>query len=213
MTKKIMVIGSTGLVGQTVVQQALNDARIDEVICLIRKARPAPANPKQKDVVVDFSKLLSPEIFKDVDALICCIGTTIKIAKTAEAFREVDLHIPTRLAQAGALAGLKCFVLNSSTMANPKARGLYLRTKGQVEQAVINSHIPSVVIARPGLLDGPRTELRFAEEIGIKMTRLINPLLPKRIRSVKVDKLAKLMLEQALLAPKGVTVLESEAFQ
>jgi uncharacterized protein YbjT (DUF2867 family) len=213
MAKKILLVGSTGVVGQAVLQQALVDSRIGEVVCLIRQARTAPSNPKQTDLVVDFTQLLPKDVFANVDALICCIGTTIKIAKTKEAFREVDLHIPTRLAQAGALAGLRCFVLNSSSMADVDARSFYLKTKGLAEQAVINSHIASVVIARPSLLDGNRSEFRLGEAIGVKIARVLNPLLPKHIRSVKVETLAKAMLEKALGAPIGVTILESETFQ
>ena len=98
-------------------------------------------------------------------------------------------------------------------MANPKAGGLYLRTKGQAEQAVKNSGIPSVVLARPGLLDGGREEFRLGEEIGVIASKLFNPLLPKRLRSVKVENLARVMLENAIRPQLGCTVLESESFQ
>lgn len=212
MTKKILLVGSTGVVGQSVLQQALADPRVGEVVCLIRRARATPTNSKQKDLVVDFTQLLPKEVFLGVDALICCLGTTIKIAKTQAAFREVDLHIPARLAQAGALAGLPCYVLNSSAMADTEARSFYLKTKGLAEHEVIGSHIPSVVIARPSLLDGKRDEFRLGEMIGVHLTRVLNPILPKHIRSVKVETLAQVMLEQALLAPRGVTILESEVF-
>jgi hypothetical protein len=44
-------------------------------------------------------------------------------------------------------------------------------------------------------------------------SRMFNPLLPKRLRSVKVEKLAFVMLQEALKAEPGVKVLESEIFQ
>jgi len=63
------------------------------------------------------------------------------------------------------------------------------------------------------LLDGQREEFRLGEEIGLVTSRLFNPFLPKRLRSVKVEKLAHVMLKEALHAEPGVKVLESEVFQ
>ena len=145
--------------------------------------------------------------------MVCTLGTTIKVAKTAEQFRFVDYTLVAQFASLAAKHSVPCFVLNSAMMASPKARGLYLRTKGEAEQAVKNSGVPGGVIARPGLLDGHREEFRLGEEIGLVASRLFNPLLPKRLRSVKAEKLARVMLEEALKAEAGVKVLESESFQ
>ncbi|HEX4918004.1 MAG TPA: NAD-dependent dehydratase, partial [Limnobacter sp.] len=146
------------------------------------------------------------------DAVVCTLGTTIKQAKTAEAFRAVDLHLVATVAKLAHQAGTPCFVLNSSTMAHPKARGLYLRTKGEAEHAVLTTGFKSVTLARPGLLDGNRTEFRLGEEIGLVATRLLNPLLPKSLRSVKVERLALAMLQSAVLAKPGENVLETDQF-
>lgn len=231
MAKKLILVGATGLVGSAVMRLALADARVVQVVALTRKplaselkavsfnAQSTGAGEHGHDEarllnpIVDFDKLPEDAFWWKADAVVCTLGTTIKIAKTDEAFRRVDLHIPSRVASVAAQNGVKCYVLNSSMMANPKAGGLYLRTKGQAEQAVKNSGIPSVVLARPGLLDGGREEFRLGEEIGVIASRVFNPLLPKRLRSVKVENLAKVMLENAIRPQLGCTVLESEAFQ
>ncbi len=235
MGKKLILVGASGLVGSTVMRLALADARVVQVVALTRKPLPSELkavsfNAQHEDAesqsrnearllnpVVDFDNLPEDAFWWKADSVVCTLGTTIKIAKTDEAFRRVDLHIPSRVASIAAQNGVKCYVLNSSMMANPKAGGLYLRTKGQAEQAVKNSGIPSVVLARPGLLDGGkvggREEFRLGEEIGIIASRVFNPLLPKRLRSVKVENLARVMLENAIRPQLGCTVLESECFQ
>lgn len=213
--KTLILVGSTGLVGQSVLQQALANEAVGKVIALSRRPLDSVflSNPKLNNLVVDFNNLPDDAVTWKADALICTLGTTIKQAGSAEKFREVDLHLVERVARLSARHGVHTFVLNSSTMANPKARGLYLRTKGEAEEAVKAAGFKRVVLARPGLLDGNRTEHRLGEEIGLMASRLVNPLLPKRYRSVKVEMLASVMLAHALRAQAGLEILESECFQ
>lgn len=209
--KTLLLIGATGVVGQSLLAQALAHPEIGKVVALTRK--PITPHPKLLNQVIDFNAIPEEAPWWQADALVCTLGTTIKVAKTAEQFRFVDYTLVSQFATLAAQHAVPCFVLNSAMMADPKAKGLYLRTKGEAEQAVRNAGIPSVVIARPGLLDGDREEFRLGEEIGLVASRLINPILPKRLRSVKVAKLAQTMLNEALKAEPGVKVLESECFQ
>lgn len=209
--KTLLLIGATGVVGQSLLAQALAHPEVGKVVALTRK--PITPHPKLLNQVIDFNAIPEEAPWWQADALVCTLGTTIKVAKTAEQFRFVDYTLVSQFAALAAQHAVPCFVLNSAMMADPKAKGLYLRTKGEAEQAVRNAGIPSVVIARPGLLDGDREEFRLGEEIGLIASRLINPVLPKRLRSVKVAKLAQTMLNEALKAEPGVKVLESESFQ
>jgi uncharacterized protein YbjT (DUF2867 family) len=209
--KTILLVGATGLVGQSVLAQALANPQVGKVVALTRK--PITPHPKLLNQLIDFNAIPEEAPWWQADAVICTLGTTIKAAKTAEQFRFVDYTLVAQFAALAAQHAVPCFVLNSAMMASPKAKGLYLRTKGEAEQAVRNAGISSVVIARPGLLDGDREEFRFGEEIGLMASRLLNPVLPKRLRSVKVEKLARVMLEEALTAEQGIKVLESESFQ
>ncbi|HEX4879637.1 MAG TPA: NAD(P)H-binding protein [Limnobacter sp.] len=208
--KTLLLVGATGVVGQQVLAQALAHPGVARVVAPTRRA--LQPHPKLLNPVIDFAQLPEQADWWKADAVVCTLGTTIKQAKSAEAFRAVDLHLVRAVATLAWQAGTPCFVLNSSTMASPKAKGLYLRTKGEAEQAVKALGFPSLTLARPGLLDGQRAEFRLAEEIGVRASRLFNPLLPKRLRSVPVNKLAEVMLGCAVLATPGENVLESENF-
>jgi uncharacterized protein YbjT (DUF2867 family) len=209
--KTLLLVGATGAVGQTLLLQALAHPDVGKVVALTR--RPITPHPKLLNQVIDFQSIPVEAPWWQANAMLCTLGTTIRQAKTAENFRFVDYELVKRFATLASQHDVSCFVLNSSMMADPKAAGLYLRTKGEAEEAVKQSGIQSVVIARPGLLDSQREEFRLGEEIGIVASRIFNPILPKRFRSVKVEKLASVMLQQALNAPAGVTILESECFQ
>jgi uncharacterized protein YbjT (DUF2867 family) len=209
--KTLILVGATGLVGQHILALALAHPEVGKVIALTRK--PITPHPRLLNQLIDFENIPVEAPWWQADAIICTLGTTIKKAKTEEQFRFVDYVLVSNFAKLAAKNKVGCFVLNSSMMADPNAKGLYLRTKGEAELAVQNSGIPSVVIARPGLLDGDREEFRLGEELGLIASRLVNPILPKKLRSVKAGNLARVMLEHALQAPQGNTVLESNEFQ
>lgn len=211
-SRTLCLVGSTGAVGKEVLAQALQNSQVGQVNAITRRPL-AQSHPKLSNHVIDFDNLPNDPALWQADALICTLGTTIKQAGSAAAFQHVDLHLVAQIAAITHYAGTPCFVLNSSMMANPKARGLYLRTKGLAETYVIDTGFDSTVIARPGLLDAEREEFRLGENLGALASRLVNPVLPKRFRSVKTANLATVMLDYALKAPRGTTVLESEAFQ
>ncbi|HEX4844359.1 MAG TPA: NAD-dependent dehydratase, partial [Limnobacter sp.] len=94
--KTLLLVGATGVVGQQVLAQALAHPGVERVVAPTR--RPLPAHPKLTNPVVDFSQLPEQAEWWKADAVVCTLGTTIKQAKTAEAFRAVDLHLVATVA-------------------------------------------------------------------------------------------------------------------
>ena len=74
----------------------------------------------------------------------------------------------------------------------------YIKTKGAIEEKIAAMDFDSIAIHRPGLLIGPRDELRTAELIGQKIyPLLLNPLLMgslRKYRCIKGDSLAQAMI-------------------
>ena len=68
----------------------------------------------------------------------CCIGTTIKKAKSQKNFKYVDYEIPLKVAEIAYTQGVQSFSLVSSIGANVKASSFYLRVKGLVEKDLKN---------------------------------------------------------------------------
>lgn len=84
------------------------------------------------------------------------------------------------------------FSMVSALGANPKSSGLYNRTKGEVEAAVIAENLPSLRIFRPSLLKGKRAEFRLGEEIGKWVMLLMTPLYFLGLRKYQPVEFAKL---------------------
>ncbi|MBK9184674.1 MAG: hypothetical protein IPM83_16660 [Ignavibacteria bacterium] len=66
------------------------------------------------------------------DVVFCCLGTTIKVAGSGEAFREVDQHLPIRIARAALEKGAQHFIIVSAMGADATSRIFYNRVKGEM---------------------------------------------------------------------------------
>lgn len=204
---RLLLVGATGVVGQHVLQQALSDARVGRVVALTR--RPLPAHPKLDNHVVDFAQWSSDAPWWKVDAVICTLGTTIKLAGSQAAFARVDRDLPVEVARLARSAGATRFVLNSSVGASPDA-SFYLRTKAEAEAQIRAVDFPGYTIVRPSLIDADRAESRPGERFAIWIARALRPLIPARYRAVRPEQIARALLEAALSGGAGESIIESE---
>lgn len=209
--KKILLVGSTGLVGQAVLSLALVHPNISQVIALTRTPLLMLEHPRLINPIVDFEHLPKDASWWMVDAVICTLGTTIKKAGNQEAFRKVDFNYPLTVATCAKNHGATAYALNSAAGANPDSRIFYLKTKGELEHALTQLDYPSLSMIRPALIDGNRAEFRLGEKLSLSLCKLINPLLPPRYRSIHADKVAISLLNAVMNPPKGIHIIEAEA--
>jgi uncharacterized protein YbjT (DUF2867 family) len=204
----LLLVGATGLVGQSVLRQALADSRVTKVVAVTRK--PLPPESRLENPVVDFDALPADALWWQVDGGICTLGTTMRQAGSHQAFRKVDVDYPLAVAKLLRQYGARSFAFNSSIGADPKARAFYMRIKGEVEQKLIACGFPSLTLVRPSGILGPRKPHRAWEARTIRAFHSLRPVLPRHYRVVPADKIAKALLEAAISAPAGVQIVESE---
>lgn len=205
----VMLVGATGLVGQQVLQKALASERVRRVVAPTRRA--LPPHPKLINPVVDFDRLPDDAPWWAVDAVVCTLGTTLKVAGSQAAFYRVDHDLPLRVAQLALRHGAQAYALNSALGADPRSRVFYSRTKGELERDLRALGYPSLTLVRPGLIGGERHESRPAEQIGVRVSQWLRPLLPPRYRVVPAERIAHHLLQAALAGAPGCNVLSSEA--
>ena len=203
----LLLLGATGVVGTEVLALALANPQIVRVVAPTR--RPLPTHSKLDNPVVDFAKLPPDAPWWSVDAVVCALGTTLKLAGSEARFVEVDRDWPVQVARLARLAGATRFALNSSLGANAQSRGLYLKTKGQAEEAIGQLNYPSYTIVRPSLIDAHRTESRPGEAIGLWVAHALRPLIPMQYRAVRPERIASVLLQGVLTGQAGVQVIES----
>ena len=85
---KLLILGATGLVGQQVLQQALADPDIEQIVAPTR--RPLPVAVKLINPVIDFECLPTEADWWQADGIILALGTTLRQTGSRAAYRRVD---------------------------------------------------------------------------------------------------------------------------
>lgn len=207
---RLLLLGATGAVGQQVLAAALADARFAGITAPTR--RPLPAQPKLNNPVVDFAALPPDAPWWACDAVICALGTTIKVAGSQAAFAAVDRDLAILTAGLARTAGATRMALNSSLGASLKGN-FYLRTKAEAEAGIRALGFPVYTIVRPSLIDAERETPRPGEQIGLMVARVFRPLIPRRYRPVKARRIAHALIEGVLKDKAGEEIIESEHLQ
>ena len=83
--------------------------------------------------------------------------------------------------------------------------------KGEIDDAVLNLKLTATSIFRPSLLLGKRNEFRPGERLAQIIMPLFSFLMPKKIRAIRGESVAKAMLDQSKLKNIGNTIIENEA--
>jgi len=170
-----LLAGGTGLVGGHLLRQLASDARYVSAIAVTRRAS-GLAGGKVQEQVVDFGALAGTVLPK-ADVGFCALGTTMRAAGSKEAFARVDRDAVVAFAQGCKAAGVKTFVLVSSMGAKARSSVFYNAIKGQTEEALGAINFESLVVLRPSLLVGSRTEKRPLERLGVAFAPVLRALL------------------------------------
>lgn len=208
--KTALVLGATGLVGTLLTDQLLQSPEYDRVAVLVRRTLDR-RHPKLIQEITDFDQL-NPNKVRG-DDVFCCLGTTIKVAGSREAFYRVDGTYPYEIGRLARQNGAAQYLLVTAMGADPKSPLFYNRVKGETEQRIDSLGFPTFCIFRPSLLLGDRREFRLGERVAQGFLAIIAPLMLgglKKYRPVEARQVAAAMRIVASRGLKGRHVFESD---
>lgn len=195
--RRICLVGASGLVGSAVIEESIGRTDL-RIIGVARREVPLPKGARLEILLGDAAEWPVLIEAAHADVLVCALGTTRKAAGSDEAFRAVDHDLVLETAKAARLAGIERMILGSSVGADPESANLYLRTKGEVENALGELGFARLDILRPGLLRGKREEDRPLERAGQVVAPLADILVfharLRRFRSIAAVRLAQVIL-------------------
>lgn len=197
--KTALVLGATGLTGQQCLQKLLVNRNYIKIIILVREKINLD-NEKLEQYIVDFSDLANYSEKFQVSDVFCCLGTTIKKAKSKQNFENIDLHLVVNAAKISKQTNVDNFMVISAIGADPKAFSFYSQTKGRMQDALKALGLNKLIIFRPSLLLGKRNETRLLEGIGNYIFKFIAFVFIgslKRYRPIAASTLAEQMLLSA----------------
>ncbi|WP_209347146.1 NAD(P)H-binding protein [Pontixanthobacter sp. CEM42] len=204
---KIAIVGATGLIGRTIIEQATGREDV-RIIGVARREMKLPKGVRMELMLADPSQW--GEVIGQIkpDVLVSALGTTWnKSGKSEEAFRAVDEHLVLDTAKAAHDHGVKRIIAISSIGADTGSKSFYLRVKGEVERDLLKIGFDRVDIFRPGLLRGERSnDRRAAERLGILLSPLTDLLLHgkyRKYRSTSVKDVADAALALSMRKAAG----------
>ncbi len=213
MNKRTAIIfGASGLIGNELLHLLLSNKNYHSILSFGRKKLDID-HPKLEQFLIDFEELDSYSEQLKAEDVYCCLGTTIKKAKSKEAFRKIDLEYVSQIASIATKNKVNNFSVVSSLGTDINSSNFYLKTKGEMEEVLKTYNFNQLLILRPSVLLGKRNEQRIGEQIGKVVVQIISPLLVGRLkkhRGIKASVVAQKMIEFTLQNRKGIFILESD---
>lgn len=172
MNYKLIITGTTGMVGEGVFLECLADPRITEILSVSRKPN-GKSHPKMKEYIVsDFLNLKEDdENLRGYDACLFCAGVSSIGMKEAEYshitydttihFAKVVLHQNPQMSFV--------YVSGAGTDSSEKGRSMWARVKGKTENALANMPFKKVYNFRPGFMKmtpGQKNALKMYKYVG-----------------------------------------------
>lgn len=174
--KIVLLAGATGLVGKNALDAMLEAPDIARVFAVTRRPI-GREHPRLANRIVQFDTMEAQLKGVTCHVGVCCLGTTIRQAGSQEAFRKVDIDHVLAFARTAKAAQAQRFVVVSSAGADTHSKNFYLRTKGEMEDALAGVGFVSLDILQPGPLMGLRSQMRPLELGLLLVMPLVNPFL------------------------------------
>ncbi len=197
MTKRLVIVGATGMVGGYALRYALDDPDVGTVTAIGRRTL-GLSHPKLTEVLhPDFADCSAlAETLSGQDAAIFCLGAYTGAVPDAE-LRAITVDYPIELARVlRSSSPQAAFSFLSGSGADPtgRSRMAFARYKGEAEKALLATGFPHVYIFRPAYIYP--VEPRKEPNASYRLLRAIYPvfrmLLPNQV--IRADDLARVMV-------------------
>lgn len=178
MGKRILLTGSSGMIGSLLLQNCLQSNKVNEVLNLVRKPSGIQHEKLREIIVTDFLDY-QPEgdELMGVDVSFCCIGVYTG-AVSREKFRETTIDIPMRIAEQlyqHSPNAKFCLLSGAGADRSEKSNMMFAKDKGIVENRLSKIGFAAFQSFRPGYIYpvNPRNEPNFS----YKLFRFLYPIM------------------------------------
>lgn len=165
--KNVMIMGSTGMVGNMVLKECLNRDDVSRVTIIVRRTTMI-VHPKLVEVIHDdfmnYSSII--DFLKDIDVLIFCIGVYTGQVPSEE-FKKITIDYTKIFAETIKTENENvsfCFLSGAGADSKEKSKVLFSREKGKAENILLSMEFDNLFIFRPGYIYPtiPRKEPNFS---------------------------------------------------
>ena len=184
---KVMITGATGMVGEGVLFECLQNPKVSEVL-IVNRRHYEMQHPKLKELIVpDFFQLNQfADNVKNYDACFFCAGVT-SIGKKEPEYTK--LTYDTTLAFANALVAVNnnmvfTYVSGAQTDSSEKGRVMWARVKGKTENDLAKLGFKAEYNFRPGIMQ-PFPGQKNWKPVFKFLIKVIKVFVPKSVLSMQ----------------------------
>ena len=211
---KVIITGSTGMVGKGVLVECLDDSRIDEVLVINRSSLNID-HVKLKEVLLDDFTQVSEikEHLTGYDACFYCMGISV-VGLNEQSYSRITYD--TTKAFADILHELNPnmifnYVSGSGTDSSEQGRSMWARVKGKTENMVLQKGFKDAYAFRPGAIipeKGVKSRTRWYNAFYV-ITRPMFPFLKKSKNITTTTKIGQAMIN-SLFQSQSLKHLENK---
>lgn len=176
MSIRAILFGGTGMVGEGVLHEALNDAAVESILVVGRRScniKHQKLNEVLHNDFYDYTTIL--DRLRGHNACFFCLGVT-SLGKTEHEYRRLMYDLT--MAAARALSQLNpemvfCYISGAGTDSTEQGRSMWARVKGKTENDLMRLPFKAVYAFRPGYIrptPGLKNSLTFS--------KVLSPLYP-----------------------------------
>ena len=212
-----LLAGSTGFLGNKILTE-LSFSQRKTLSLSRRKIDNLPKNTELQ--IIDFKKISELEL-PEIDHVFLSLGFPLFYHNVMGILNKnlkknlflVDFTYQIEIAKKAKDAGAKKISIISAVGANSQSWNYYLKTKGKVENEIINIGFDSINIFQPGHLRGNnhRFDILLADIVSIILDPfLFGPL--KKFRSISAKAVAKQVVNNSLNSKSGINYFDFKDF-
>jgi len=152
---KVILFGSTGMIGQGVLTECLKDTQIESVPVVNRQSCKVTHAKLIEIIHNDFFDLsaISKQL-SGYDACFYCLGVTSAGLSEAD-YHKNTFELTTKVAEAVLIANKSisfCYISGAGADSSEKGKTMWARVKGKTENALLNMPFKSAYMFRPGYI-------------------------------------------------------------
>ena len=204
---KVLLTGSTGMIGKGVLLECIKSPLIDTVV-IINRSPVGIHDPKIKEIILpDFFEINTVKNqMKGIDACFHCMGVSA-VGMSEEEYTNLTFGISAKLTDV-------CFSLNpkmtfiyvsgTGTDSSEKGRQMWARVKGKTENYILAKGFAKAYMFRPGFII-PENGIKSRTKLYNRIYTVMRPLFPlfKKMNSITTTtKIGRAMI-QLLNNPKS----------
>jgi len=202
--------GSTGMVGEGVLLECINNLHVTDILLLNRKHYPIK-DPKVKEIIVeDFMHIENfQNALQGFDACFFCAGIS-SVGLKEDAYRHITYDITMHVAKTLSAVNPSMtfiYVSGSGTDSTEKGKLMWARVKGKTENDLLKLPFKAVYNFRPGMMKSTpgQKNIHWGFKVMDALYPLLNLLFPAFVSTLQEVALAMIAV---VVNPYQSTTLE-----